>query len=99
MKHMEIREIKKELMKAIKYEDNATVAVKIYDCLESGEQTYDVEINWYLDDEYQDGWVSDIFYEGELPQAKKRASSVLRTVKNWFKYEDVEVQPKVEIYS
>lgn len=101
-KHSELKQIKPELLKAIKYKDDVHIEVKIYDCTESGEQTYDVEIVvWYdgLYKEYLDTWVTDIAYEGELALAEKRAKAVLKTVKGWFQYsEDVVVGNDVVVY-
>lgn len=105
-----IKEIRKELQKAIKWideDDKISVNVKVYDCCEFDEQTYDVEINLYINGEYEEGWLNDTFFsrfkDGEdelaLKQAKKRASAVLRTVKGWFKYDDhVTVENGVEVY-
>jgi len=98
-KHTALKEIKVELMKTIKWEDDVQVAVKIYDCDETGEQTYDVEINAYAGGEYLDTFVTDVAYEGELKLAERRAKSVLRTVKGWFEYhDDVTVEDGVTVY-
>ena len=91
-------DIKKELFKATRYEDEATVKVKVYYSNE-GEITYDVEVNVYIDGEYIDGWINDTFYEGGEEQAMKRAKAVLKTVKGWFKGDDeVTVEDNVEYY-
>lgn len=106
-----IREIRKELEKAIKKldeNDDVTVAVKVYDCVDSFEevfQTYDVEVFLYIDGEYEDGWTNTVIessIEGDkeaLKQAKKRANTVLRSVKGWFKHSDVvTVENGVKVY-
>jgi hypothetical protein len=107
--YMPLREIKKDLMKAIKWEEDVRIMVKIYDCSENDEQTFDVEINYAVDGEaYTNGYVNDTFY-GEiddddvnakvLMEAMKRGQSVLRTVKGWFENnDDVEVERGVEVY-
>lgn len=99
--YAKLTDIKKELMKAIKYEDNVTVRVAVYDCTDGGVQTYDVEIMCYADGEYIDTFVPDAFEDGELKEAQKRAKSVLKTVKGWFEYSDVTVENvgnEVEVY-
>lgn len=94
-----LKQIKEQLFKAIKYKDNVSIAVKVYDCDEDDRQTYDVEINYYIHGSYEDGWFTDTFYEGEEKLAVKRAKSVLKTVKGWFEYkEDIEVIDEVEVY-
>jgi hypothetical protein len=106
---MALKDIKKDLMKDIKWEDNVTVAVKVYDCSDNGgEQTYDVEINYYINGSYKDGFVNDTFYgiiDNEEVNAEaeklavKRAKAVLKTVKGWFEYnDDVTVESEIEVY-
>lgn len=107
--HNEMKEIHKELNKAMKWaEEDIEVDVKIYDCMENDEQTYDVEINLYIGGDYADGWINQTFY-GQidnsdlnaiaLKEAQKRAKAVLRTVKGWFKNnDDVEVANNIEVY-
>lgn len=98
-KYKDLKEVRKELEQAVRYTESSTVAVKVYDCDETGEQTYDVEVNFYIDGRYEEGWVTDIAYEGELKQAQKRAAAVLKTVKKWFEYNArVQVQEAVEVY-
>lgn len=104
----EIKEIKAKLMKAIRYDDNISISVKIYDSYGEADtdlQAYDVEINYYIDGEYEGGYVNQTFYgleyncEKALKQADKRAKAVLRTVKGWFKYDDdVVVNNEIEVY-
>lgn len=105
-----IKEIRKEIEDIVKWEDNSSVAVKIYDCYDERSydgfgQTYDVEILLYIDGKYEDSWVNNVFaskVEGDaeaLKKAKKRASAVLRSVKGWFKYDElVTVENGVEVY-
>src|SRR5690606_10328114 len=109
-KEMEMKEAKKVIQKAFKWEeDDITVSVKVYDCFDSypeDQQSYDVEIQWVIgDDEYTDCVVVDSYYsniEGDdvsLKDAVKRAKSVLRTVKGWFNGDDqVTVNNNVEVY-
>ena len=103
----DIKAIRKELEKAIKWEDeDINVSVKIYDCFEDDTQSYDIEIQYAIGDEvYTDCYVSDSFYsniercEVALKMAKKRANAVLKIVKGWFKYDDnVTVTNGVEVY-
>lgn len=96
--YTKLSEIKKDLLKAIKYEDDVTVSVKVYDVNE-GEQTYDVEVAYYIDGEYQDCFVSDVFYEGQEKLAIKRGKVVLKSVTNWLAGWDVEVNTTVETYT
>lgn len=97
--HMKLTEIKKELLKAVKYEDNVTVAVNIYD-VDEGEQTYDVEVTYYIDGKYVDCFVSDVFYENEEAKAVKRGKTVLKSVTNWFAgYDEIEVKSDVKVYT
>ncbi|CAM4304060.1 hypothetical protein JEHA107958_08540 [Jeotgalicoccus halotolerans] len=102
MKNMEMKELKKELFAAVNYEDDVTVAVKIFES-EDDEGVYDVEVNWYQDGDHQDTWVTDSFDDASptdnLKAAKKRAAAVKRSVVNWFAmYDEVTVEPTVEIY-
>lgn len=93
-----LSEIKNNLLKATRYEDEATIKVKVYYSNE-GEITYDVEVNVYIEGEYIDGWINDTFYEGGEKDAMKRAKAVLRTVKGWFEGSDsVTVENGVEYY-
>lgn len=106
--HNELKEIHKNLNKVIKYndEDEIKVMVKVYDCFENDEQTYDVEINYAIgDDCYTDGYTNTIFTgrfesdEDAEKQAVKRAKAVLKTVKGWFKgYDYITVEEGVEVY-
>lgn len=103
--NQDMKAIKADLMKAIKYEDEVSIRVMVYDCTETGRQTYDVEINYYIDGEYADGFYNQTFVgryeEDEVAEkmAVKRAKAVLRTVKGWFQYNnDVEVLDGVEVY-
>jgi hypothetical protein len=96
--YTKLTEIKKDLLKAVKYEDDVTVFVKVYDCDESGEQTFDVEVMYYVDGEYQDCFVSDTFGD-EKEVAVKRAKAVLKSVAKWFTYSEVEVITDVEVYT
>lgn len=96
--HMKLSEIKKDLLKAVRLEDNVSVFVKVYDCNE-GEQTYDVEVQYYIDGEYTDCFVSDTFGEGEEKLSIKRAKTVSKTVSKWFTYSRVEASTVVEIYT
>lgn len=108
----EMKEIKKELFKAIKYLDDVSIAVKVYDCFEntisfdgSNDQTYDVEINYYVEGEYVDGFYNQTFVgrfrddEEAEKMAMKRAKAVLRTVKGWFDGSEIEVKEGVEVYN
>lgn len=103
----DLKSIKKDLLKAVRWlEGDVSVAIKVYDCSENNEQTYDVEINYYVDGEYQDGFYNQTFNgrfgdnEDELAEkmAVKRAKSVHKTVRKWFEYSDVEVANEVEVY-
>lgn len=96
--NMKLVDIKKQLLYAIKYEDNVSVAVNVYDCDED-EQTYDVEVTYYIDGKYEDNWVSDIFYEGDETKAIKRGKVVLKSVTDWLAGWDIEVKNKVTTYS
>lgn len=96
--HMKLSEIKKDLLKAVRFEDEVTVFVKVYDCNE-GEQTYDVEVQYYIDGEYTDCFVSDTFGEGEESVSVKRAKAVSKTVAKWFVSSEVEVITDVEVYT
>lgn len=103
--YQDMKTIKKDLLKAIKYLDDISIAVKVYDCSENDEQTYDVEINYYVDGQYEDGFYNQTFYgrfldDAEaLKMATTRAKAVLRTVKGWFKYDDeITVIDGVEVY-
>jgi hypothetical protein len=95
-----VKEIKTELMKAIKYKDNLSIAVRIYDSTELGERTCDIEITYFVDGEYVDCYVSDIFYDKEEKDALKRAKAVLKSVKGWFiRHDDIQIQNEIQIYS
>jgi len=100
--HTPLKDIKKDINKAIRYEDgDIKLAVKIYDCDETGEQSYDVEVLLYIDDEYIEAWVTQAYYgqNEALREAKKRATVVLRTVKGWYEsYDEIEIANKVEVY-
>lgn len=93
-----ITEIKKEIMKAVKYEDDVKIFVKVYWTDEDGRDEFDVEINYGLDgDFYTDGFTNERFFKEE--DAMKRAKIVHRMVKGWFQYsESVVVDEKVELY-
>ncbi|HDR7263706.1 hypothetical protein [Bacillus sp. CH_203] len=99
-----IKEAKENLLKAIRYEEETVeVAVKIYDWLDSHDDSegFDVEINWYSEGSYQEGWTTNEFTKPlyEEKDAMKRAKAVLRLVKGWFEYsEDVNVVDKIEVY-
>jgi RNA binding exosome subunit len=104
VKETEMKEAKKTIQKAIRWEDDdVVVSVKIYDVFEDNsnweqfddQQSYDVEIQWAIgEDVYTDCVVTDSFYsnvEGDevaLKEATKRAKAVLRTVKGWFAMND-----------
>lgn len=103
----DLKQLHKEIDRAFKYEDEDEIKlmIKVYDCFEGGEQSYDVEIQWAIgDDVYTDCVVTDSFYstlEGDQnakKQAVARAKSVLRTVKGWFKYSEIKVVEGVEVY-
>lgn len=97
--NQELKSIKKDLAKALKWvEGDVTIRVAVYDCDESGEQTYDVEINYYIDGSYEGGFYTDTFFGDTEKQAVTRAKSVLRTVKGWFDNSDVTVEDGVEVY-
>jgi hypothetical protein len=84
----------------------------VYDCFENTrsldgkeDQTYDVEINYYVDGEYQNGFYNQTFVgrfrDDEVAEkmAVTRAKAVLRTVKGWFKNnDDVVVEDGIEVY-
>lgn len=96
-----LKEIKKDLNKAlspiVRYgEEEVTIFVKVYDCNEDDRQTFDVEIQYWLDGEYTDCFVSDTFYVEK--EAVKRAKEVLRTVKNWFNGAEITIENSVEVY-
>ncbi|AMQ66536.1 major capsid protein-like protein [Bacillus phage Shbh1] len=102
-------EIKKEIFKEIKSNEEVTIKIKIYDEFDDGYegvgQTYDVEIYTYSGGEWS-VWTDRIFYgekEGDekaLKQAEKRARSVLKTVKYWFMNDDrVKVDEEIELYN
>lgn len=96
-----LKEVKFKLMKLIKYKNDVQISVKVYDCDEDDEQTYDVEIICSEGDKlnYLDFFVTDRAYEGELKLAEKRAKSVLKTVKGWFEYNNnVFVEDNIEVY-
>ena len=105
----DLKEIRKELEKSIKWiDEDIEIAVKIYDCMENDEQTYDVEILLYVGDEYSEGWINQTFYgeidnddlnDKALKYANKRAKSVLKTVKGWFNNNEcVTVLNNIEVY-
>lgn len=96
--YTKLTEIKKDLLRAVKYEDDVTVFVKVYDCDENGEQTYDVEVMYYVDGEHHDCFVSDTFGDDKAG-AVKRAKTVLKSVTKWFAGWDVEVTADVEVYT
>lgn len=105
IEHMDMKTIKKGLMKEIKYLDDVSIKVKVYDCSENDEQTYDVEINYYINGQYENGFYNQTFYgrhfDDEIAEkeAVKRAKVVLRTVKGWFEYsDDVIVHDDIEVY-
>lgn len=96
MKNMEMKDLKKDLMKLIVWEEESKIAVKIYECDEVG-LTFDVEVCYYLNGEFVDCLVSDT-YDNEA-EAMKRGKAVLRTVKGWFNYDrEIEVENTVELY-
>jgi hypothetical protein len=104
-KHTGMREIKSELNKILRYKNknDFEVAVKIYDCDESGEQTYDVEVFLYdkktIENGYHEVWVTDVAYgDEELKLAKKRSKAVLKMIQVWFNYSDVTVRDEIELY-
>lgn len=106
-KRIEMKDAKKAIQKAFLYEeDGIALSVKIYNLYEDAEQTYDVEIQWAVsEDTYTDCIVTDVYnsnVEGDdvsLKEATKRATAVLRTVKDWFKHDDkVTVTNKIEVY-
>lgn len=93
-----IKELKTDVFNYIKYRSNSTITVKIYDCEDNNEQTYDIEIcvGFRGENEY---FVSDRFFEGELKEAEKRAKAILKIVKNWFRYDElVIVEDQIEVY-
>jgi hypothetical protein len=110
--HQDMKEIKRELFKEIKYLDDVSIRVMVYDCFENTrsldgkeDQTYDVEINYYVDGEYQNGFYNQTFVgrfrDDEVAEkmAVTRAKAVLRTVKGWFKNnDDVVVEDGIEVY-
>jgi hypothetical protein len=104
--YQEMKEVKKELLKEIKYKDNVSIAVKVYDSFEerADGQTYDVEINYYVDGDYLGGFVNQTFYgrhRDDFEAEKKaitRAMTVLKSVKGWFEYTDVVVDTEIEVY-
>lgn len=106
-----IKEIRESIKKDLKYiheDDEVVVRVLVYDCEDNGYmgsgQTYDVEINYYINGSYEDGYCSETFYgntnkEMAKKDAVKRGKAVLKLVKNWFKYnDDVTVDNSVEVY-
>lgn len=98
----DVKVIKSNLLKAIKFideDDEISVAVKVFDC-DDTEQTYDVEVIYYINNEYGDTFVNQTFYGNAEKDAVKRAKSVLKTVKAWFKDSDnVTVENDVEVYN
>jgi hypothetical protein len=95
--HRPITEIKKEIMQAIKYEDDVKIFVKVYWTDENGKDEFDVEINYGLDgDFYTDGFTNETYFKEE--DAMKRAKALHRTVKGWFTNSDVVVDEKIEQY-
>lgn len=99
-----LKDIHKELNRHLKWideDEEVQINVAIYDVYEYDEQSYEVEINVYINGEYDTTWSTDAYYGSEkaLKEAKKRAKSVLRTVKNWSFADNVTVGEKVYIYN
>jgi hypothetical protein len=91
-----LKDIKKDLLKSLKYQDGKKIAVsvKIYNC---EYDMYNVEIVTYLDGKYYyDGTFHIDEYEDEQ-EALKRAKVVLKAVKGWFGVSDI-VANTVESY-
>lgn len=99
-----LKDIHKELDRHLKWideDEEVQINVAIYDVYEYDEQSYEVEINVYINGEYDTTWSTDAYYGSEkaLKEAKKRAKSVLRTIKNWLFADNVTVDEKVHIYN
>lgn len=100
----ELKDIHKELDRHLKWVDEdeeVQINVAIYDVYEDNEQSYEVEINVYINGEYDTAWATDVYYGNEkaLKEAKKRAKTVLRTVKGWSFADNVAVGKKAYIYN
>lgn len=99
-----LKDIRKELDRHLKWideDEEVQINVAIYDVYEYDEQSYEVEINVYINGEYDTTWSTDAYYGNEkaLKEAKKRAKAVLRTIKNWSFADNVTVDEKVHIYN
>jgi hypothetical protein len=93
-KQNELKEIKLEVTREVKYLDEFTLAVKIQEFEQRGyDRSYEVEIFLYEDGKYLEGWTTDSFDTEE--GAMKRAKMVLKNVKGWF---DAEVNNIIELY-
>lgn len=88
-----LKDIKKKIEKENKFDDDMTLAVKIYEC---EEEKYTVEIHLSINGDFVDGYNTEIFEE--LKDAKKRASEVKRTIKKWFSFEEYQVLKEIEKY-
>jgi hypothetical protein len=99
MQYTPIKDVKAELEKEIKYKKNVHLAVKVYECEDFGDQiSYEVEVFAYSNDEYLTSVTTDSFNADDLESAMKRGSAVLRTVRQWFQYDDVKIENGVEVY-
>jgi hypothetical protein len=90
---MSIKDMKAAVKQDLKYKE-PHLLVKVYDCDESGTQTYDVEVLVYAEGEgYIDTYVTDTYYEGEAKEAMKRAREVRTAL-----LKDYENIPIVKMY-
>lgn len=93
----ELKEARAEVLEAVKFKDDYSVSVKIFECWDDEEPTYDVEITWNDEDgEYIDCVSTDSFDNEK--DALKRAKAVLKSVKGWLQYSKVEVGNNIETY-
>lgn len=92
-----IKEAKAQVHKAIRFEDNVELTVKVYNTDETGEETFDVEIQWLFDGKFEDCVAPETYFTEK--DAIKRAKAVLKMVKGWYEYdEEVTVKDGVEVY-
>jgi len=92
--HMDIKQLKKEIQQRLKYAEEATAKVQVYDFEEAGESGFDVEVKLTVDGEEE--WLNVQTY-GLEKDAVRRAKSILNTITKW-ELDTLEMVSGVEVY-
>lgn len=89
---MELREVKKQVEKLIRWDSTYQLKVQIFLSDEDGEDTYDVEVR--VETQQETEWITTDTFDNEK-DATKRAKAVVKSLSNSFNLSSTEV----EVYS